>query len=76
MKKNSILGGTSMTTVGQELEENYIYLGAPAKKYKKNVYFEDNLEDIIDRKGEEELKTLAKYEDLYTMRRDKETEID
>jgi len=76
MKKNSILGGNSMTTIGQELEENYIYLGAPAKKYKKNVYFEDNLEDIIGRKGEEELKTLAKYEDLYTMRRDKETEID
>ena len=76
MKKNSILGGNSMTTIGQELEENYIYLGAPAKKYKKNVYFEDNLEDIIGRKGEEDLKTLTKYEDLYTMRKDKETEID
>ncbi|MFX1453277.1 MAG: hypothetical protein ACFFCM_20755 [Promethearchaeota archaeon] len=72
MKKNSILGGHSMTTVGQELEESWIYLGAPAKKFKKNVFFEDNLEDIIRKQGEITFKEQKEYSDLYTIRKDKE----
>ncbi|MFW9829545.1 MAG: hypothetical protein ACFFEY_18370 [Candidatus Thorarchaeota archaeon] len=72
MKKNSILGGHSMTTVGQELEESWIYLGAPAKKFKKNVFFEDNLEDIIRKQGEDAFKEQKEYADLYTIRKDKE----
>ena len=72
MKKNSILAGSSLTTVGQEVAENWVYLGAPAKKYKPNVFFEDGLEDIIRVQGMEESKIFEKVEDFYTVRRDKE----
>ena len=75
MKKNSILAGSSMTTVGQELEEGWVYLGAPAKKYKKNVFFEDDLENIIASQIEKEVKSKIKPEDLYTIRKDKHTKI-
>ncbi len=75
MKKDSILAGSSMTTVGQELEEGWVYLGAPAKKYKKNVFFEDDLENIITDQLEKEGITEKKPEDLYTMRIDKDTTI-
>lgn len=73
MKKNSILAGSSLTTVGQQLEENWVYLGAPAKKFKENIFFEDGLEEIIERQAEKELLLEKKVEELYTMRRDKET---
>jgi carbonic anhydrase/acetyltransferase-like protein (isoleucine patch superfamily) len=73
MKKNSILGGHSMTTVGQEIEVGFIYLGAPAKKFKKNVFLEDGLEEIIREQGEKEIKSKASVEELYTVRKDKET---
>ncbi len=76
MKKNCILGGHSMTTVGQELEENWIYLGAPAKKFKKNVFYEDGLEEIIKNQGIGEIKTEARFEGLYTVRKDKEINSD
>ena len=76
MGKNSILGGHSMTTVGQEIEENWIYQGAPAKKFKKNVFYEDGLEDIIKRQAEKEIESQASFEDFYTVRKDKETQID
>jgi len=76
MKENSILGGHSMTIVGQELEKDWVYLGAPAKKFKKNVFFEDGLEEIIKKQGEEKLETQVKFDELYTMRRDKETKIE
>ena len=75
MKKNSILAGSSMTTVGQVLDENFIYVGAPAKKYKKNVFIEDGLEEIIERQFKEQIISTAQYEDLYTVRKDKETTI-
>ncbi len=72
MKKNSILGGHSMTKIGQELEENWIYLGGPAKKFKKNVFYEDGLAEIIKNQGIGDIKTEAKFEGLYTVRKDKE----
>ncbi|MFX1599625.1 MAG: DapH/DapD/GlmU-related protein [Promethearchaeota archaeon] len=75
IKQNSILGGHSMTTIGQVLEEEWIYLGAPAKKFKKNVFFEEGLESIIERQIEGELESDLKYEDLYTMRKDKQNKI-
>ncbi|MFX1306649.1 MAG: DapH/DapD/GlmU-related protein [Promethearchaeota archaeon] len=75
IKKNSILAGSSMTTVGQVLDEDYIYLGAPAKKFKKNVFIEEGLEEIIKRQFEEDLISDVQYEDLYTMRKDKHTQI-
>lgn len=76
MKRNSILGGHSMTTIGQELKENVIYLGAPAKKFKKNVFFDDGLEEIIKNQLESKTETHERFEDLYTMRKDKENVID
>ncbi|MFX1326618.1 MAG: hypothetical protein ACFE91_00545 [Promethearchaeota archaeon] len=76
MKKNSILAGSSMTTVGQVLDEDFIYLGAPAKKFKKNVFIEDGLEEIIEKQFEEQLISDVQYEDLYTMRKDKYTQIE
>ncbi|MFX0154808.1 MAG: hypothetical protein ACFE9Q_09800 [Candidatus Hodarchaeota archaeon] len=76
IKRNSILAGSSMTTVGQELEEGWVYLGGPAKKFKKNVFFEDGLEDIIKRQAEEKIKTKIKFEELYTLRKDKQVQIE
>jgi len=75
IKKNSILAGSSMTTVGQVLDENYIYVGAPAKKFKKNVFFEDGLEEIIEKQFKEYAISTAQYEDLYTVRKDKDKKI-
>lgn len=75
LRKNSILAGSSLTTVGQVLEEDWIYLGAPAKKFKKNVFFEDDLEDIIINQAEDQL-SKKHEEELYTMRKDEHVEID
>ena len=75
IKKNSILAGSSMTTVGQVLDESFIYVGAPAKKFKKNVFFEDGLEEIIESQFKEYAISTAQYEDLYTVRKDKDKKI-
>ncbi len=40
IRNRAILGALSNTTVDQELEENWIYFGTPAKKFKKNEYRE------------------------------------
>ncbi|MFX1452919.1 MAG: hypothetical protein ACFFCM_18935 [Promethearchaeota archaeon] len=71
MKKRSILAGHSLTTVGQVLEEGWIYLGAPAKKYKKNVFYEEGLEAIIEQEMAVKIITDKKFEELYTIRKDK-----
>lgn len=39
--KNCIVNTWSSTMVGQELEEGWVYNGSPAKKFKKNRFFED-----------------------------------
>lgn len=65
----SILAANSVTTVGQVLESGYIYVGLPAKKFKKNYYFEDGLEEKIGSVGD--VKTLReKYEKVYIKRHD------
>ena len=46
--KKSILASSSATIVGQELEAGWIYVGIPAKKYKPNTFFDDNIEDKIN----------------------------
>ncbi|MFX1354871.1 MAG: hypothetical protein ACFFGP_13000 [Promethearchaeota archaeon] len=69
--KNSMLAASSLTTIGQELEEGWIYLGAPARKYKKDVFFEDNLEEVIAKQTHDIEKLGKKYEELYTRRKDK-----
>ena len=69
--KNCILAATSLTTVGQVLEDNWVYLGAPAKKYKENLFFEDDLEEIILKQEEDIEESRKKYEELYVKRQDK-----
>lgn len=45
--KNCILNSWSATVVGQVLEDGWIYLGGPAQKFKKNVFFEEDIKDKI-----------------------------
>jgi acetyltransferase-like isoleucine patch superfamily enzyme len=67
--KRSVLAANSVTTVSQNLEEGWIYLGVPAKKYKKNRFFEDGLENVLGHVDDvDELR--KKYEDLYIKRYD------
>ncbi|MFX0021168.1 MAG: DapH/DapD/GlmU-related protein [Candidatus Hermodarchaeota archaeon] len=66
---NCILAANSVTTVGQVLEQGFIYAGIPAKKFKKNYFFEDGLEDKIGHV--EDVEALReKYEEIYTRRYD------
>lgn len=67
--KKCILAANSVTTVGQVLESEWIYVGLPAKKFKKNYFFEDGLEDKIG--GVEDVESLReKYEQVYIKRYD------
>ena len=68
--KNSVLAASSVTTVGQELEEGWIYVGIPAQKFKKNRFFEDGLQDILGKRIQDEDALRKKYEDLYIRRHD------
>ncbi|MHA1291747.1 MAG: acyltransferase [Promethearchaeota archaeon] len=71
IRKNCVLGSWSCTTVEQELEENWIYVGVPAHKFKKNRFFEDNLEDILGQVEEGKMTELQKkYEQIYIKRYD------
>ena len=64
IEKNCVLAASSVTTVGQRLEEGWIYLGIPATKYKKNRFFEDGIEEKIEKVEDiEELRD--KYEEKY-----------
>jgi carbonic anhydrase/acetyltransferase-like protein (isoleucine patch superfamily) len=69
---NCILAANSVTTVGQKLEKNWIYVGIPAKKFKRNYFFEDGLEDKLGQV--EDIEALRKrYEEIYTKRYDELT---
>jgi acetyltransferase-like isoleucine patch superfamily enzyme len=64
-----ILAANSVTTVGQVLEKGWIYVGIPAKKFKKNYFFEDDLEEKIG--TVEDVEALReKYEEVYIKRYD------
>ncbi|MFX1325184.1 MAG: DapH/DapD/GlmU-related protein [Promethearchaeota archaeon] len=66
---NCILAANSVTTVGQELEKGWIYVGIPAEKFKRNYFFEDGLEDKLGHV--EDIESLRKkYEEIYTKRYD------
>ncbi|MGV9171380.1 MAG: DapH/DapD/GlmU-related protein [Promethearchaeia archaeon] len=73
--ENSILAANSLTTVGQELEEDWIYLGVPAKQYKKNKFFEDGLKQKLEQRIEDVGELRKKYEMLYTKRHDKDLSV-
>ncbi|HEC40196.1 hypothetical protein LCGC14_0875200 [marine sediment metagenome] len=67
--KNCILAANSVTTVEQVLEPGFIYVGIPAKKFKKNYFFEDGLEGRIGQV--EDVESLReKYEEVYIKRYD------
>ncbi|MFX1371787.1 MAG: DapH/DapD/GlmU-related protein [Promethearchaeota archaeon] len=70
-----ILAANSVTTVGQVLDKNYVYVGIPAKKFKKNYFFEDGLETKIGYVEDIE-KLREKYEEIYTKRYDELTRKD
>ncbi|UCC19287.1 MAG: hypothetical protein JSV62_14470 [Promethearchaeota archaeon] len=75
IKHNCMLAANSVTTVGQVLEKGWIYVGIPAKKFKKNYFFEDGLEDKIGHiKDVEALRD--KYEKVYIKRYDELTRKD
>jgi acetyltransferase-like isoleucine patch superfamily enzyme len=69
-----IVAANSSTTVEQELENGYIYVGVPAKKFKRNIFFEDGLQDKLGQvKNVEKLR--EEYEKIYTKRHDKSLSI-
>ena len=72
---NCILAANSVTTVSQELETGWIYVGIPAKKFKKNYFFEDGLEEKLGHV--EDVEALReKYEQIYVKRKDELTRKD
>ena len=69
---NCILAANSVTTVGQVLEKEWVYVGIPAKKFKKNYFFEDGLEDKLGQV--EDIEALReRYEEVYVKRYDELT---
>ena len=73
--KNSVLAASSVALVGQELEAGWIYVGIPAKKFKKNRFFEDGIKDLIGKHTEDEEALRKKYEDLYIRRKDEHSPL-
>jgi len=66
--KNCILNTWSSTMVGQELEEGWVYNGGPAKKFKKNRFFEDiPIEKLTKTVGDLD-GLLKKYDEQYVKR--------
>ena len=66
--KNCIINTWSSTMVGQELEGGWIYNGGPAKKFKKNRFFEDiPIEKLTKTIGDMD-GLLKKYDDQYVKR--------
>jgi len=69
IRKNCILNTWSSTMVGQELEEGWVYNGGPAKKFKKNRFFEDiPIEKLTKTVGDLD-GLLKKYDEQYVKRR-------
>ncbi|TFF63804.1 MAG: hypothetical protein EU521_00245 [Promethearchaeota archaeon] len=68
--EKAVLATWSLTTVGQKLESGYVYAGVPCIKYKKNLFFEDGLEDKIDFKIDDEEKLEKMYRKLYREHQD------
>ncbi len=68
ISRNCILNTWSSTMVGQELEEGWIYNGGPAKKFKKNRFFEDiPIEKLTKTIGDMD-GLLKKYDEQYVKR--------
>lgn len=63
--KNCILNTWSATMVGQELEDGWIYLGGPAQKFKRNRFFEEDIEDKIQLRVDNLEKLAQTYDSQY-----------
>ena len=72
IESHVILSASSTTTIGQHLEKDYIYFGVPARKFKRNVFFEDALEKIIESQTEDVEELRKKTDEFITKRSDKE----
>ena len=70
IENNVILAASSATTIGQKLENNWVYLGVPAKKYKRNLFYEDGLEEYLDKQVKDIEELRRRYEELYVKRHD------
>ena len=69
--RNAILAAHSTTIIEQELEEDWIYIGVPARKFKKNRFFEDGLEPFL--RHVDDIENLREvYESVYEKRYDEE----
>ncbi|MFX1494869.1 MAG: acyltransferase [Promethearchaeota archaeon] len=65
----SVLAANSVTTISQELKDGWIYVGIPAKEFKRNWFFEDGLQDKIGQVESVE-KLRERYEKMYIKRYD------
>ncbi|MBD3197167.1 MAG: hypothetical protein GF317_19085 [Candidatus Lokiarchaeota archaeon] len=68
--KQAALSTWSLTTIGQELEDGWIYHGVPAVKFKRNMFFEDGLEDKIQFKITDEESLEEIYRKYYRKHQD------
>jgi carbonic anhydrase/acetyltransferase-like protein (isoleucine patch superfamily) len=73
--ENAILAANSLTTVGQDLEGGWIHLGVPTKKYKKNRFYENGLQQKLEQHIEDVSELRKGYEMLYTKRHDKDLSV-
>lgn len=68
--RNVILAANSTTHVDQQLDEDWIYIGVPAKKYKENKYYEEGIEEKMIESILDINVLRKKYELLYLKRHD------
>ncbi|MHA1194355.1 MAG: hypothetical protein ACTSP9_19070 [Promethearchaeota archaeon] len=64
-RSNHSIKPNSVTTVGQVLKDNWIYVGIPCKEFKQNWFFEDGLEDKLG-VVEDVDALLGKYDKIIT----------
>lgn len=66
---NVVIGTHSATTVNQELEEGWVYLGVPARKYKKNDYKSHMVSELEKKRTQGELKQYLTIDEVEEMER-------
>ncbi len=73
--KNCVLNTWSTTIVGQELEDGWIYNGGPAKKFRKNHFFQPGLEGRIKGVSKNTKELRERYDSQYEKRHDEKISI-
>lgn len=75
---NTVIGAVAQTTVGQELEPNWVYVGSPARKYRKNEYLsieESDIEMARKRQMFKQYLTVEDLQELESLESEKEEKI-